>query len=487
MLSPPVLQSLFTGAAVLLAVLILVTVNALRSTRKLQRQIAELQQNRSDLYDQLAAANQKTAELDHLLREKDVLREQLQQESIQRARADEQATRIPVLESELNELSARLQACQAEITRLKTANAELETLLESERRNAGEKLKLVQSAEAQMVNQFETLAQKILEEKSKNFTEQNKANLDTVLAPLKVQLTEFRQKVDDVYVNDSKDRASLKEAIRILQLENQRMTREAGNLARALKGDKKTQGNWGELVLEKVLEQSGLRKGAEYTTQGGFRDAENRLLKPDVIVHLPENKDVIIDSKVSLAAWETYTNSDNENDQNRILDDHVIAVRNHIAGLSKKDYSSIKGLQSLDFVLMFMPIEAAFLAAFQQDDKLFSDAFENNIIVVTPTTLLATLRTIDNIWRYERQNENAKQISRKGAALYDKFRGLIEDFEKLGVQISTLQGTYDNIANRLYRGKGNLVRQTETFIGLGVKPRKQMPRSVIEQADDEPE
>jgi DNA recombination protein RmuC len=260
------------------------------------------------------------------------------------------------------------------------------------------------------------------------------------------------------------------------------MNQEALNLTRALKGDKKTQGNWGEMILEKVLEQSGLRKGIEYETQGAFRDEDNKLFKPDVIVRLPEDKDVVIDSKVSLLAYEEYCSAEDEQDRINALKAHTKAVRNHILGLSDKDYSGLKGLRSLDFVLLFMPIEAAFMAAFQADEKLFTEAFEHKIVVVTPTTLLATLKTIENIWRYERQNENAKMIADKAGTLYDKIRGFVEDLEKLGTQLSTVNKTYDGVMNKLTTGNGNLIRQASNFVDLGVKVKKTLPKSLAEQA-----
>jgi DNA recombination protein RmuC len=260
------------------------------------------------------------------------------------------------------------------------------------------------------------------------------------------------------------------------------MNQEALNLTRALKGDKKSQGNWGEMILETVLEKSGLRKGIEYETQGAFRDENNALFKPDVIVRLPEDKDIIIDSKVSLLAYERHCSTQDDAERIAALKQHTEAVRTHIKSLSSKDYSGLKGLRSLDFVLLFMPIEAAFIAAFQADERLFTDAFEHKIIVVTPTTLLATLRTIENIWRYERQNENARAIADKAGIVYDKIRGFVEDLDKLGKQLSTVHMTYDGVMNKLTQGHGNLIRQASSFVDLGVKVKKTIPKSMTERA-----
>ena len=403
------------------------------------------------------------------------LQEQLTRNAVERARFEQMSKKIPELETALENEMTDTQQLQHSITQLKTDNAELQTRIVESRKNADEKLVLMQKAEKELAGQFENLANRILEEKTQRFSEQNKSNLNNLISPLREQLQEFKKKVEDVHTTDIKDRASLVQEIKGLRQQTQQINQEAVNLTRALKGDKKAQGNWGELILEKVLEQSGLRKGIEYETQGGFRDADAKLLKPDVIVHLPEEKDVIVDSKVSLLAYERYSSTDDETIQAIALKEHIDAIRQHIRSLSSKDYSGLKDLRSLDFVLMFMPIEAAFLVAFQHDETLFTDTFSQKIIVVTPTTLLATLRTIENIWRYERQNENAKIIADKAGLVYDKVRGFVEELEKLGNQLDTVHNTYDNVMNKLTRGKGNLIRQANSFVELGVKVKKKLP------------
>ncbi|MEI6067901.1 MAG: DNA recombination protein RmuC [Methylococcaceae bacterium] len=364
----------------------------------------------------------------------------------------------------------------------KTQNAELQTRMSEQVKNAEEKLTLLKDAEIRLNNQFENLAGKIFDERNRQFTEHNKTSLDHIVRPLREQLGEFKQRIETVYDNENKDRNSLREEIISLRRDTAQMNQEALNLTRALKGDKKTQGNWGEMILETVLEKSGLRKGIEYETQGAFRDEDNKLFKPDVIVRLPEDKDIIIDSKVSLVAYELHCSTDDDAERVAALKQHTEAVRTHIKGLSAKDYSGLKGLRTLDFVLLFMPIEAAFIAAFQADERLFTDAFEHKIIVVTPTTLLATLRTIENIWRYERQNENARAIADKAGIVYDKIRGFVEDLDKLGKQLSTVHTTYDGVMNKLTRGNGNLIRQASSFVDLGVKIKKTIPKNITEQA-----
>ena len=300
-----------------------------------------------------------------------------------------------------------------------------------------------------------------------------------------INLENSKQKVENIHLHDSKDRATLRDELSNLRLQTQKINEEAINLTKALKGDKKVQGNWGEMVLERVLEQSGLRQGKEYEIQRGYRDEQNQLFKPDVIVRLPENKDIVIDSKVSLLAYDAYSASEDEDQQTVALKQHIDSVRKHIQELSAKDYSSLKGLRSLDFVLLFMPIEAAFMVAFQCDEQLFSDAFEHKIIVVTPSTLLATLRTIENIWRYERQNENARIIAGKAGAIHDKLCGFVQDMEKIGVQIDTLHRTYEGAMGKLSTGKGNLIRQANSLVELGAKTRKSLPRTLLANIDDE--
>ena len=394
---------------------------------------------------------------------------------VELAVAHEKNGRIPELETRLQDRSDRLETLQRE-------HASLQAGLAHERESMEERLGLLRNAEVQLIAQFENLANRILEEKSRKFTEQNKTQMDSLLTPFRAQLGDFRKKVDDMHLDEVKDRASLRQEIRSLRQQTQQINQEAINLTRALKGDKKVQGAWGEMILERVLERSGLRKGIEYDTQGGLRDADNRLFKPDVIVRLPEGKDIVIDSKLSLTAYERYAALDDGAEREDALRQHMQAVRNHVKALGQKDYASLNGLRSLDFILMFMPIEAAFMLAFQHDDRLFNDAFTNQIVIVTPTTLLATLRTIENIWRYERQSENAKVIADKAGAVYEKLRGFLEDLERLGSQLNAVNKTYDEAMNKLTRGRGNLIRQAESFVELGVKVSKSLPRSLLQEA-----
>ncbi|QSP96527.1 DNA recombination protein RmuC [Marinobacter salinisoli] len=406
-------------------------------------------------------------------------------------------TRVAGLESDIEgrkrrseelEGDYRIQKQQADqlsqdLHAARIALREQEVTLDEERRATSEKLDLLERNRDALKQEFENLANKIFEQKSERFTQQTRTSLDTLLNPFRDQLQDFRKRVEDVYTTETRDRQALRSEIKSLQELNRQITEEASNLTKALKGDKKIQGNWGELILERVLEKSGLRKGDEYETQGSYRDANNQLLRPDVVVHLPDERNLIIDSKVSLLAYQRWVNETEEDVRALALKEHVEAVRNHIRTLSEKDYSQLNGLRSPDFVLLFMPIEPAFVAAFQQDENLFAEAFERKIIVVTPTTLLATLRTIENIWRYERQSQNARLIADRAGAVYDKLRVFVDAMEKLGNQLQTAQGTYDSAMNTLTRGKGNLISQANRFVELGVRVKKELPRSVTERAD----
>lgn len=386
---------------------------------------------------------------------------------------------------ELSQSQRHLASLQEELTKHKIREARLVTLIRTERRNSVEKLALLEEAREELRLQFSSLAQEIFDNKSATFSSQSKERLAAILQPFHLQLDALKSEIRQTYLNDTRERASLKKELHHLQEMNRQMGEEAINLTRALKGDKKLQGNWGELVLERVLEQSGLRRGVEFATQPSFRDGENRLFKPDVVIHLPEGKDIIIDSKVSLSAWERYCTSDDNGQQEKALLDLVGAIRNHIQGLGAKKYEELQGLRTLDFILMFMPIEAAFSAAATRDEQLLTEALAQKIIIVTPTTLLATLRTIENIWRYEHQSRNSLEIARRAGTLYDKFRGFVEDMDKIGKQLDSCRQTYTGAMNKLTQGRGNLIVQAQQLTELGVQVKKELPRSVIEQADME--
>lgn len=322
---------------------------------------------------------------------------------------------------------------------------------------------------------FENLSHKIFNEKQ----QQSKQGLDAVLHPFKDQLESLRKKVEDVYLHDAKDRASLKAQINELYRLNQHMTEEASALSKALRGDKKAQGNWGELVLETVLERSGLRLGEEYVREQNHKADDGKNYRPDVIINLPDNKHIVVDAKVSLNAYNDFSNADDDGRKDQYLKQHIDAVRNHIKSLSDKAYQQLPNLHSPDFVFMFMPIEPAFMAAFQHDEKLFLDAFDQRIVVVTPTTLLASLRTIESLWAIERRGRSADELAEQASKVYDRLRIVVEKMDKLGAQLNSAQKTYDETYSSLAQGRGNLVTTANQFVELGVRIKKNIPQSKL--------
>ncbi|MFY9069548.1 DNA recombination protein RmuC [Aliarcobacter butzleri] len=351
----------------------------------------------------------------------------------------------------------------------------LEELSKVEKENLKEKINFLENNKQQMKLEFENLANKLFDEKEKKST----TNLTFVLSSFKEQLDSFSKRVNDIYNDETKQRSSLLTEIKNLKELNNQISNDAINLTKALKGQNKTQGDWGEMILSSILDQTGLREGKEYTIQGSFTSAEGKRLRPDVIVHLPSNKDIVIDSKVSLNAYINYSKAENEDEKQQASKELVKSITSHIKDLSSKSYENIDGVKTLDFVLMFIPIEGAFLLATSSDDNLFKLAFDNNIMLVSPSTLYVTLRTIENIWRNEHQNENAQLISKKAADLYDKFVAFVGDIEDIGTNITRTQKAYDGAINKLSSGNGNLIRRTEEFLELGVKPKKQLPNRYL--------
>lgn len=363
--------------------------------------------------------------------------------------------------------------------------AELKTLLDQERRQADAKIALLDEARGRLKKDFEILAQRIFQEKGNQLTERHHSALNQLIDPLRTQLGDFKRRVEDVYEKETRDRIALHAEIHHLKALNQRIAQEAVNLTRALKGDSKIRGTWGEVVLERVLERSGLQRGREYEVQLSLRDPAGRRYQPDAVVRLPEGKDVVIDAKVSLKAYEAYFSADEPLEKGRHLDAHLDAMRAHIRILAEKKYADLEGVRTLDFVLMFVPIEAAFLAAVEKDPEVFSEALEKNIMVVSPSTLVVTLRTIQNIWRHEYQNRHAMEIAQKAGALYDKFVGFVEALQEVGRMLERARGAYRAAHDRLAGGRGNLVRRAQELKDLGAKAGKHLPRPLLERAEDE--
>ena len=376
---------------------------------------------------------------------------------------------VVILRSEKEELGQKLTRYEVDMENLQLRNKEQK-----------EEIDKIQE---KFTKEFENLANKILDEKSSKFTKQNKENLENILNPLKEKIKTFEDKVEKTHKESIDYHAALRQQIFGLKELNEQMSKEAINLTRALKGDSKMRGNWGELVLERVLEKSGLEKDREYTVQQSFVKQDGSRLLPDVIINLPDGKKMVIDSKVSLTDYERYVNSEEE-DRESHLKNHLSSLKRHVEQLSSKKYEDLYEMESPDFVLMFVPIEPAFAIALNNDSTLYNKAFEQNIVIVTPTTLLATLRTIDSMWSNEKQQRNAVEIARQAGALYDKFNGFIEDLTKVGNKMDAAKVEYEDAMKKLYKGHGNLISRVENLKKMGAKAKKSMSDSILKRADE---
>ena len=360
----------------------------------------------------------------------------------------------------------------------------LEAALDSERKQGLGRIESLNEAKEALTIQFKNLANDILDDKTRRFTEQNALSIDALLKPLQTKLTEFKEQVSTSYANESRERFALKNEIERLSALNVKMSDETRSLTQALKGDSKVQGNWGELVLESILESSGLRKGEEYLVQDSHTQVDGSRLQPDIVVRLPEGRHLVVDSKVSITAYARHAESLDADTAQIELNAHIQSLRQHIQGLSSKNYSSLYGVGSVDFVLMFIPIEPAFLLALKSAPNLYQEALAKNIVLVCPSTLMATLRTVAHLWRQDHQNKNALEIARQCGALYDKFVGFIDDMEKLGQRIDQAQTSYHDAFNKLKTGKGNLIRTAERVRELGVKPSKTLPSGLLDSTEN---
>jgi DNA recombination protein RmuC len=389
---------------------------------------------------------------------------------------------LAALRSVSEEHRSRFEAKNTEAGALAVEVAQLRNTLEGERSASQDKLALLVDAKQALTDQFKALANEILEEKSKRFTDQNQTNLGALLDPLKARITEFQAKIEDTYVKEGRDRVALGEQVRQLMELNQHLSEDAKNLTRALRGSSKAQGSWGELVLERVLEASGLRKGEEYVVQTSHAREDGSRALPDVIIHLPEGRSLVIDSKVSLVAYEEFAVTEGDLERTAAAKRHMDSIKGHIKGLSGKNYQSLYSLNSLDFVLLFVPIEPAFMLAVASDRDLFMDAWNRNVLLVSPSTLLFVVRTVAHLWRQEAQSRNAQEIAKRGADLYDKFVGFVEDMNALGNRLKQAQTEYDEAYGKLSSGRGNLVGQAQKLRQLGVKPSKSLAPGLVEGA-----
>ncbi|EKM0373755.1 DNA recombination protein RmuC [Cronobacter turicensis] len=433
-----------------------VAVGWLASGLRTAQQKAELLAEQRDIYGELSAAREALAHNQHWRDECDLLNNELR--NLREINSS--------LESDLREVTTRLEATQV---------------------HAEEKLRQMMSSEQRLSEQFENLANRIFEQSRRQVDEQNRQSLNGLLSPLREQLDGFRRQVQESFGQESRERHTLAHEIRNLQQLNAQMAQEAVNLTRALKGDNKAQGNWGEVVLARVLEASGLREGHEYETQVNIQLADRSRMQPDVIVRLPQGKDVVIDAKMTLVAYERYFNAEDDYNREMALNEHIASLRNHIRLLGRKDYQQLPGLRTLDYVLMFIPVEPAFLLAIDKQPELITEALKNNIMLVSPTTLLVALRTISNLWRYEHQSRNAQQIADRASRLYDKMRLFVDDMSAIGQNLDKASDSYRQAMKKLASGRGNLLAQAEAFRGMGVEVKREINPDLAEQAvqDDE--
>jgi DNA recombination protein RmuC len=393
-------------------------------------------------------------------------------------------TEIETLNNQISELKRENQRLQNQLNEnLKVKEEQsvkikhLETVLDKEKKSFEEKLNIIEDSKKQLTMQFENLANEILKNTTNSFIAQNKEQLSTILNPFKSQISEFKSKVEELYVDEAKERSSLKNEIENLRKLNEQISLEAENLTNALKKDVKSQGNWGEIKLEMILEASGMRKGLEYEIQSEFKDNDGSRFRPDVIIKLPENRHVVIDSKVSLTAYEKFVNAKTEKEKNIAIKEHINSLKKHIKELSEKDYASLYGINSLDFVLMFVYNEASYIAAIDYNSDILQEAFKKKILIVAPFTLYGTLRIIHHLWKYDEQNKNARLIADKAAKLYDKFVGFLESVNQMGSYLQKTNNAYDDMLKKLSTGRGNILSQTSKLKDLGVMPNKQLPEN----------
>ena len=465
-----------------------------RSTaNELHGQIRELDSRRAALETQVRHLAVQAEESGRLKIESAALRQELADARVQNERLATQAEESSALKNsyaaELGRLKTDCAALQKELADARVQNRHLSTRIEQEQQAQQEKLALLDEARDALGSRFQNLANQILEEKSRRFSEQNREQLGILLNPLSEKLGGFSQLVQNTYEKEAKERLTLENELKRLQQLNSRLHEDAAALTRALTGSRnKTQGNWGEMILESVLEHSGLQKGREYTVQAASvqtqDDGSTRRLQPDVLVNLPDGKQIVIDSKVSLTDYVRYTQAQNDDEARAHLAAHVQSVRRHIAQLAEKKYSDIDGLKTLDFVFMFIPVEPAYLLALQQDESLFQECFDKRIMPAGPSTLLATLRTVANIWRNEQQNRNALAIAEEGGRLYDKFAGFVETLQGVGKNIEQAQTAYHKALGQLKDGRGNLITRAQKLHKLGVKAGKQIDRNLLEEAEE---
>ena len=415
-------------------------------------------------------------------------------ESITNLTADKKAleSRLDEREKLINSYLSQIEGSKNEFKELnqriiqdEKLISELKTTIDKDRELSEEKLSLLNEAKEKLSVEFQNLGNKIFEDKSKKFTDQNKESMEGLLNPLREQIKDFDKKVSDTYEKETRERASLQTQIEQLKNLNERISQDAINLTSALKGDSKAQGIWGEIKLERILESSGLAKGSEFEIQESFRDEEGKIQRPDVIIHLPEGKDIIIDSKVSLTAYEKYCSTDNEEEKEVALKQHITSINNHIRNLNSKQYEELKQINTLDFVLMFIPIDSAFMLAVQNDNEITKNAYDRNIGIVCPSTLLTNLRAIHSMWKIEYQNRNAQVIADKAGKLYDRFVDFVNHLENVGSRLNQAGKAYEDAMKSLSTGRGNILKRVTELQKLGIKNKKSIPVSLVDDDVEE--
>lgn len=439
------------------------------------------------------AAREKLPGLARLEEEADALQAQnqrLQAEmvdlQVMKGEANQQREQVVQLRQDLAAQQTQYEQLQQRYAQAQSELSGLTNRMEAERESHAEKLALLENAKQTLMQEFKVLSNEILDQKQQQMRQQSKETIGGLIQPVHTALNEFKQRIEAVHKEDLEGRASLTEQLRHLSELNRSMTQEAQNLTKALKGDQKMQGNWGEFILKKLLESSGLREGIEFETEKSFTEENGQRLRPDVVINLPDNKHVIIDSKVSLLSYEAALNAEDEAEKQKHLKAHSASLTKHIQALSEKRYDHLSLLNAPDFVLMFIPIEGAYMMAIEQNPTIFENAFDKRVAVVTPTTLFTTLKTIEQLWRYERQSEHTVKLIRRAADVHDKFAGFVETFEKIGKQLTTVQGSYDQARKQMMSGSGNLVRQAEMLKELAGKTKKEIPQHLLDEAEGAP-
>ncbi len=407
------------------------------------------------------------------------------QEKVVNYKAIEQEQKQLVLEKEkiIAEKERGANGLQMELSDLRVQNQELTTRIEEERKQSEQSIKLLEDAQEKLSTQFQNLANKIFEEKGKKFTEQNKEHIGVLLNPLREQLGDFKKRVEEVYATEGKDRVSLKVEIEQLRKLNQEINQEAKNLTNALTKDNKAMGDWGEMQLERLLEDVGLVKGREYEEQANYKNEEGANLRPDFVIHLPEEKDIVIDSKVTLDSYVSYCSTEVKEEKERALKGLITSIKAHVKGLKDKDYRDLKGVRSLDFVLMFVPVEGAMMLALESEPQLFKDAFESGVLIVGPTTLMGTLRTIERIWRFERQNKNAQKMADEAGKIYDQFALVVRSMDDIEDKLNKARNAFDDTKKRMFEGRGNLVTKINNLKTLGATTKKELSEEWVEKAE----